>query len=514
MPKNYILYFAMIAFYMAIMVFIAYISRKKSNTLNSFYLTDGGLGPWMTAFAYGTTYFSSVIIIGYAGKLGAVYGLAAVWIGVGNAIIGSLLSWALLAKPTKIYTDKYNTPTMPAFFESRYKDKHIKLVTAIIVAVFLIPYSASVYQGLGSLFAAVFSLQGQSVDTVFTACVLIIAVITALYVFIGGYFATALTDVVQGVIMVAGLIFFVVYVYNNDFVSGFGDAFTRLSASDKSFIVSGGRNTFTLICLIILTSFGPWGLPQIIHKFYSIKGGSKAIRRGAAVSTVFCAIIGICVYLAGATSELFGEAINYSHLISSGAFDNIIPAMMTTVLAPVLIGLMLILIFAASMSSLSSLALSGSAAVCIDIYKGYVKKEVEDKRINIITRLTSVALIAVSAVIAIFRPMGIVELMSLSWGTLAGCFIGPYVLGLYVKKINKYGAWASIIGTLVITVTFSLIGFAPNMENSLVFGLKNSPVIGVICMVYSFISTVLFSLIADKLNLKGARESAAQSLSA
>lgn len=498
MTGNYILYFSLLAVYIAIMVVIAYISRKKSNTLNSFYLADRGMGPWMTAFAYGTTYFSSVIIIGYAGKLGVAFGLAAVWIGIGNAIIGTFLPWKILAKPTKIYTERFKIKTMPAFFEKRYKDKNIKLVTGLIVAIFLIPYSASVYQGLGALFAAIFSLGGDSVNTVFIICVIILAFITALYVFFGGYFATALSDFVQGFIMLFGIICFVFCVFNNQYISSMGDAFTRLTALDKSFFPSGAKTIFTLVCLVLLTSVGPWGLPQTIHKFYAIKD-DKSIKRGTLVSTAFCAIIGIGAYLSGTTSILFGDAIGYSTLVSSGSYDLIIPAIITTVLPPVLIGVMIILVLSASMSTLASLSLSGSGALCIDIYKGYIKKNAPDSEVNIYTRIASVFLITLSAIIAIFKPAGIVELMSFSWGTLAGCFLGPYVLGLYNKKINKYGAWASIIGTLVITAVLGLLGFVEGAETSLVLGIKNSPVIGVICMAYSLISTYVVSIVTNKI---------------
>ncbi|NLL55625.1 MAG: sodium:solute symporter family protein [Clostridiales bacterium] len=498
MDKNFILYFIILAIYIGIMVFIAYYSRKKSNTLNSFYLADRGIGPWMTAFAYGTTYFSSVIIIGYAGKLGVLFGLGAVWIGVGNAILGTLLPWLFLAKPTKYYTEKYQIKTMPQFFEKRYNDKNIKLVTGLIVALLLIPYSASVYQGLGALFAAVFSLGGKSADNVFIICVLVLAGITALYVFFGGYFATALSDFVQGFIMLFGIICFVAVVYNNQYIDGIGNAFTRLSALDKSFFPSSGKSVFMLICLILLTSIGPWGLPQTIHKFYAVKD-NNSIKRGTIISTGFCAVIGISAYLAGATSILFGDAINYSSLVATGSFDDIMPAMMTTVLPPILIGVMIILVLSASMSTLASLSLSSSGAITIDIYQGYIRKDAPDKKVNLITRVVSVIMIMLSALIAIFKPIGIVELMSISWGTLAGCLLGPYVLGLRFRKMNKYGAWASVIGTIIITATFVGLGFAPKFENSIVFGIKNSPVIGVICMTYSVIITPIVSLITNKL---------------
>ena len=468
------------------MVAIAYVCRKKSSSLNSFYLAGRGIGPWMSAFAYGTTYFSSVVLIGYAGKLGAIFGLGVIWIGIGNAFIGTYLPWKILAKRTKLMTTAMKAKTMPEFFESRYKNSKIKLFTALIIGIFLIPYTASVYQGIGHLFSAVFGVDASSQETVFVLCVVALAGITALYVFFGGYFATALSDFIQGIIMLVGIILMVVLVYNH--VGGFSDAFSRLEVASKGFIPTGA-NAFDLFCLVILTSLGTWALPQIIHKFYAIKD-NKSVKRGTIVSVIFCATVGICAYTAGASSMLFGDQIGFSDKVASGNFDSIMPAIFTTALHPVVIGIMIIMVLSASMSTLASLSLSCSSAVTIDVYAGYINKNIEEKKLNKTTRFASVFFIALSAIIAIFKPAGIVELMGFSWGTLAGCFIGPYVCGLFMKKANIYGTWASIIATLLITL---VLIFMPG------FGMVKSPLIGVICMFTSLIITPVVSLLTAKI---------------
>lgn len=485
MPLEYYVYFGFLIAYALGMMAIAYFCRKKSSNLSNFYLAGKGIGPWMTAFAYGTTYFSSVILIGYAGKLGALFGLAVVWIGIGNAVIGTYLPWKILAKRTKLMTSSMQAKTMPEFFESRYKNPHIKLVTAIIIGIFLIPYTASVYQGLGHLFAAVFGIDAATQETVFIICVLALAAITALYVFFGGYFATALSDFVQGIIMLVGIVIMVVLVYNH--VGGFADAFTRLEEASKGFIPSNA-SAFDLFTLVILTSLGTWGLPQIIHKFYAIKDGAS-VKRGTAVSVLFCGVVGVCAYMAGASGMLYGNEIGFSDKVASGNFDSIMPAIFTTALPPVVIGLMIIMVLSASMSTLASLGLSCSSAVTIDIYAGYIKKDINEKKLNMTTRFASIFFIALSAIIAIFKPAGIVELMGFSWGTLAGCFIGPYLYGLFFKKSNIYGAWASIIATLLIT---AVLIFVPG------FGMAKSPLIGVICMFTSLIITPIVSMITAK----------------
>ena len=486
--NNQVLYIVILCAYILSMVLIAVLSKRKTTSLSSFYLADRGVGAWMSAFAYGTTYFSSVIIIGYAGKLGAGFGLAAIWIGIGNAILGTLVPWLLFAKKTKLYTTEKNVATMSAFFEKRFDSKYMKLVSAIIIAVFLIPYSSSVYQGLGSLFSAVFSINAGSQETVFVICVFALAALTALYVFFGGYFGTALTNFVQAIIMLIGIALMIVFVFSDATIGGIGNALQGWADGNKSIFTSGGDATFNLIVLVLLTSIGPWALPQVVHKFYAVKDDA-AIKRGTLVSTAFCFIVGVGAYLIGSTGMLFGDTIDFANLTATGNFDSIVPAIIVKALPPVVIGIMVILILSASMSTLSSLSLSCSVAVSDDIYKGYVKKDAKEKNVNILTRIICIAFILVSALIAVFKPAGIVDLMSFRWGTIAGCFLGPFVLGILWKKTNKYGAWASIIGTLLITVGYMIFSG---------FNISKAPLIGVICMAYSVVITFALSFIPYK----------------
>ena len=135
-----VLDYAILVLYALGMVGIAVYTRNRSKSVNDFLLAGKkGLNGWMSAFAYGTTYFSAVIFIGYAGKFGAQYGLAAVWIGIGNAILGSLFAWLVLAKHTKQMTTRLASKTMPDFFEKRYGSSRLKLASAVIIFLFLLP---------------------------------------------------------------------------------------------------------------------------------------------------------------------------------------------------------------------------------------------------------------------------------------------------------------------------------------------------------------------------------------
>lgn len=485
--------------YILMMIGIAIFCRKKSSSLNDFFLAGRGLGGWMTAFAYGTTYFSSVIFVGYAGKFGWTMGLGAIWIGIGNALIGSFLAWKLLAKRTRCMTHYLNARTMPEFFEYRYNSKGLKLLSAIIIFTFLVPYSASVYQGLGYLFEQVFGIKS-------IYCVLIMAGLTALYLFFGGYFATALSDFVQGIIMLVGVVIMVVLLLNSDPVK-WGEGLTNLWNQGFDLIPSAGGGLdsplLNLIVLVLLTSFGVWGLPQSVHKFYAVKS-NKSIKQAMVVSTVFCLVIGFGAYFTGALGHLFFEEL------PEGGYDMIVPTMLTKTLPPVVLGLIVVLVLSASMSTLASLSLAGASSVAVDAYKGFINKNASDKKVNWVLRIFCLFFVLMSVLLAVFKISAIVTLMSLSWGVLAGCFIGPYVLGLYSKKVNKNGAYASMIFCLVLTVVLIIVfGCIEPKENGLTFsnmisdGVKRAPLIGVICMAVSVIVTYVFSLIFKDKNLNG-----------
>lgn len=489
-----VLDYVILIIYALLMVGVAFYTRRRSRSVNDFLLAGKkGLNGWMSAFAYGTTYFSSVIFIGYAGKFGAQYGLAAVWIGVGNAIIGALIAWLVLAKKTKAMTGRLSAKTMPEFFEKRYDSQRLKLVSAVIIFIFLIPYSASVYNGLSSLFGIVFHIPGW-------VMMIILAGLTALYLFFGGYFATALSDFIQGIIMLIGVVVMVVCFLNHENIQWNIDLLVNseelgwftFSSSNTGFY----GNTVSLLSLILLTSFGVWALPQTVHKYYAIRD-DKAIMQGTIVSTVFALIIGFGAYFTGALSTFFPQFSNV------GA-DNIIPHMLKLVIPTGLIGLIAVLILSASMSTLASVSLASASVVAVDIYKGKINPTATDKKVNITMKILCLIFVLISVTLAIlneqFQISAIAYLMGLSWGVLAGCFIGPYVLGVLWKKVTRPAVWSSIIGALVLTVVLIFVlgydknGWVCSLTTALQTGISCSPTIGVICMAYSVIVTVVVSL--------------------
>lgn len=482
------------------MVSIAIITAKKAKTSDDFLLAGKkGLNGWMSAFSYGTTYFSAVIFIGYAGKFGWNFGLSAVWIGIGNALLGALLAWLIMAKRTKNMTLRLNAKTMPDFFYKRYESPFLKKISAVVIFVFLIPYAASVYNGLGNLFEIMFGIDG-------TLITILLALLTAIYLVFGGYFATSLSDFVQGLIMLAGVIVMVVYFMINDKVGGF-DVFNRLESIDKGLFVSYGNNGFlnsplvAVISLVLLTSMGVYGLPQTVHKYYTVRDG-KAIKQGMIVSTIFAFIVGVAAYFVGSFGRLFFAEM------PGGVADNIVPYMLNEVIPSGFKGLIAVLVLSASMSTLASVSLSASSVLAIDLYKGEGEKQRSDKQVTLTMRIVCFFFVIVSIVIALlnkkYNVTAIAYLMGLSWGTLSGCFFGPFVLGLYHKKLTKAAAITSVIGGLVLTVVLIVVfggltaGFGSGLGAIIKAGVGQSPLIGVICMMFSIVITLFVSSFTKK----------------
>ena len=481
--------------YAVIMAVIGCFSFGKSKSLDGFLIGGRNIGPWMTAFAYGTTYFSAVVFVGYAGQHGWNIGIGAMWIGIGNAVLGCLLSWLLFANLTRKMTKKLNARTMPDYFEKRYNSKGLKIAAAVIVFVFLVPYSAAVYKGLGSLFSAVF----PGVET--WVWMLIIACLTAVYLVAGGYIATAYTDLIQGIIMIAGVIALVIAVTNHENVGGIGNLMENLKSfqslpNDPNPVTGAqltnifGGSAFRFLCFnIMLTSFGTWGLPQMIGKFYAIKD-TAAIKRGTVISTIFCVVIGCGAYLIGSTSRLVLGGV-----LPEGGIDAIIPAMLMEVLGGgtfgiILLAVIMILLLSASMSTLEAVVLTSASAVAVDLIPAVRKKETKPETQMLLTRLLCLVFVACSFVFATRNIPIIVSLMSFSWGVVSGCFIGPYIWGLFSRKITKTGAFAGILSGLITVGGATLV---ISLNSGFSAAAAKSPEMGVCAMAISMIVVPLVS---------------------
>ena len=450
--------------FLVVMVGVGVYSRKQASSVDGFVLGGRSVGPWLTAFAYGTSYFSAVVFVGYAGQFGWKYGLSSTWIGVGNAIIGSLLAWLLLGRRTKLMTQHIESRTMPDFFGTRFDSQSLRVVASVIAFVFLIPYTAGVYKGISTLFEMGFGIP-------YEYCVVGMAAFTAVYVIFGGYKATAMNDFIQGVIMLFGIVIVIASVLNTQ--GGLAAAVDKMAAIPADGAASVGQpaaatgpfaslfgpDPWGLLGVVVLTSLGTWGLPQMVGKFYSITDES-AIRRGTVISTVFALVVAGGCYFLGGFGRLFSSQFEIVNGVPVGGYDAIVPKMLES-LSPLLIGVVVILVLSASMSTLSSLVLASSSTLTLDFLKGNIVKDMDEKKQVFIMRLLIVVFILISVIIAIIQYSTtvnfIAQLMGISWGALAGAFLAPFMYGLYMKKATKAAAWCSMIFGVGIMVLNMLV---------------------------------------------------------
>lgn len=477
----------LVVVFVAIAIGVGVYCNRSTKTVDGFLLGGRNVGPWMSAFAYGTSYFSAVVFVGYAGQFGFKYGIAATWAGIGNALIGSLLAWWVLGPRTREMTHRLGAQTMPEFFGKRYKSKALRIAAAAIIFIFLIPYTASVYNGLSRLFGMAFNLP-------YDVCVIGMAIVTCIYVIVGGYMATVMNDFIQGIVMLIGISAVIIAVLAGN--GGFTEAINQLSqipASNSSmagpFTSFFGPDLLNLLGVVILTSLGTWGLPQMVQKFYAIKSG-PAVKQGAIISTLFAFVVAGGSYFLGGFGRLYAADIEYS-AAGTPIYDSVIPTMLST-LPDILIGLVIVLVLSASMSTLSSLVLTSSSTLTIDFIKGNVMKKMDDKQQIVCMRFLLVVFIVISAAIALVQYHSsivfIAQLMGYSWGALAGSFLGPFVWGLYKKKVSKASVWCSFIFGVGLTVVNMVLGFVGTP-------LIQSPInCGAICMIASLVIVPVVSL--------------------
>lgn len=450
--------------YFAILIGIGFYCRKHATDVKGFVLGGRSVGPWLTAFAYGTSYFSAVVFVGYAGQFGWRFGIAATWAGIGNAILGSLLAWMILGRRTRVMSQHLDSATMPQFFGQRFQSPSLKIAASAIIFVFLIPYTASLYNGLSRLFGMAFHID-------YSVCIIIMAVLTGVYVIAGGYMATAINDFIQGIIMLVGIVVIVAAVINSKGgMAAALDGMARVSdpsVSDTPGIFASffGPEPMNLMFVVILTSLGTWGLPQMVQKFYAIRD-EDSIKKGTFISTVFALIVAGGCYFLGGFGRLFSDQID----LAAGGYDSIIPTMLEN-LSPALIALTVILVLSASMSTLSSLVIASSSTLTIDFIRDIFFKKMRDERQVLIIRVLIVVFIAISAILALIQYRSnitfIAQLMGISWGALAGAFLAPFLYSLYWKRTTTAACWASFLfGCILMIVDMAAPALLPAFMRS------------------------------------------------
>ena len=543
--------FIVIIAYVVAMIALGFWAMRKTKTVGDFFLGGRSIGPWMSAFAYGTTYFSAVLFIGYGGKLGWGFGLHTMWIVAGNVLIGSFLAWLVLGRKTREMTARLNALTMPAFLGERYKSQALKIAAAILIFLFLVPYSASVYMGLSYLFE-------KALGVSYIQAIGLLALLTGVYLVMGGYFAVTLTDFLMGLMMISGVGVMLALltksaggiVHATQLLTNWKVCSPALQPPPPGAPPGGIPGWMTLASLVVVTSLGAWGLPQIVQKFYSIKSGDQ-VKRAMVVATLFALVVTLGGYYTGALTHLNIPAYNtvrpnvpergtvdvttpekppqigvlprfhayepdtdaqfiYTDksqlplkmgpdgnpvMDPSGKpivdWDRWIPKYLMEKLPPWMMIVVALLVFSASMSTLSSLVLVSSSAIAMDLYGGILRPKAEKGSVLILMRVLCAMFVGLSLYIALRPPSYIITLMVISWGVLAGSFAAPYFYGLYWRRATTIGAWAGMI-----------VGVGAGVYLYKKLGVPGVPVAGAVSILLPFLIVPLVSLVTKPLDMK------------
>lgn len=426
-----------IAVYIVFIAIVGIMNARKSKNITQFTVGGRNAGAWLSAFSYGTAYFSAVMFIGYAGGTGWKYGLWGILPGIGNAVIGSLLAWLVLAKRTRETTRRLEIKSMPQLFEKRFKSEKMKTFCVAVIFLFLIPYSASVYKGLTSVCSVLLGVDER-------VCMIVIAIASLIIVILGGYGATLKADFVQGTVMLVGVICLIIAVMRSQTVGGFSQGLQAIAQKTEELNLTAVSH-MGLWATVLMTSFGTWGLPQMIHKYYGIRDDQE-VKRGTIISTFFAFIVAGGGYFIGSLARLFFNSLEEIPGAGSGKTDYLIPNMLKmSGISEILIGIILVLLIAASVSTLSSITITATTTLTMDFIRPKIFKNLDDVKSANVSRILCFLFVVFSYIIA-NSDTPILDMMSYSWGIISGSFLAPYAISLYWKKLNRSGAWAGILG--------------------------------------------------------------------
>lgn len=484
---------ATLGVYLLLIIGVGIWTGRKSKSVADFTVGGRQAGAWLSALSYGTAYFSAVMFVGYAGGTGLSYGLWGVLAGLGNAVFGSYFAWKVLARRTRDVSARLKLKTMPQYFEMRYGSKALKLFSCIVIFIFMVPYSASVYKGLASVAEVLLGID----DTI---CMIIIAVLAALLLVLGGYLAQARADFVQGIIMMFGVTLLIIFVVRCEKVGGLAGVM-EYAKTAEGLPKLNATQWVGLMATVLMTSFGTWGLPQMVQKYFGIKDDKQA-KRGILISTVFAVLVAGGGYFIGSLCHRF-YTMDEINSFGTPAQDYIVPNMLKDSHLPtVLLGVVLMLLIAASVSTLCSITLTASSTLSMDFIRSL--RPMEDKKLRNLTKILCVLFIVVSYVVANTKTP-ILDMMSYSWGIISGSFLAPYVLALYYKKLTKGGAWCGVMAgflTALIPAVSKILTLCGVQAERVVYLSKQGPLFACIAMLLSsalcFVGSALFKSKKDE----------------
>ncbi|MEO0162046.1 MAG: sodium/proline symporter [candidate division WOR-3 bacterium] len=449
--NNMLIYAMVIVLYLLLLLVIGIISGRKTKDTSDFYLGGRNIGPWVTSLSYVAAYFSSVVIIG-GGAFGWLYGMSTLWIGAINVLLGTTVCWIVLGPRMREITHRLNVITIPEFLKRRYDSNFALIFSSLVIAIFLIVYNVSMLKGMGHIFEGLIGVS-------YIYGLLISSVIILFYVSIGGYIAVVWTSFIQAWIMGIGLITLTIFTLKS--VGGISNAAFNLSVINKGYVDTPGVwNWQGLISYALIVSFGVWGMPQLLVRFYSIKKISF-FKIGTPV-----AALGTCLallpYFNGAISRILFPSLKNPDLA--------IPMLVKSVLNPIGSSIFLAAVLAAGMSTFSSVLIIITGSIIKDFLKEGLKLNYDDKRMLTMSKITTLIIGIISIIIAIKPPALVLALTAFSWAIISSTTLWPVLFGLYARWVTKAGVISSMIGGFLVALIwmalkqpFKVHGFIPGI---------------------------------------------------
>jgi SSS family solute:Na+ symporter len=432
-------YIIVLAIYLVILAGIGVLTSRRLKSSSDFALGGRSIGPWVTALSFVAAYFSSVLIIG-GGGFGYRFGLATLWIGAANVLIGCLLAWILLGKRIRKLTEETDSMTISEFLGKRYRSPSVMIFSAAIIFLFLIIYNVSVVKGMANAIQVL-------MDVPYIAGVLISGIIIVFYVSVGGYFAVVWTSFIQAWIMIAGLLLLTGFTL--DKVGGLAAAAERLAAMDPGYVNTPGVWGWAgLISYCLVVSLGTWGMPQLVIRFYSIKN-TRVLRLGTVVVTAGAAIA-LLPYLNGAIARIF-----HPDLASP---DLAIPTLTRSILPPIAAAVFLAGVIAAGMSTFAGVLIITSTSLVRDIFKGALKCDLTAAQELTFARRASALVGVVSLLIAVRPPGLILVLTAFAWAVIASTNLWPLLFGIYWKRTSPTSTLASMVIGAGTAIAWTVVG--------------------------------------------------------
>ena len=425
--------------YVAALVVIGIWSAKKARTADDFVIGGRKLGPWVTALSFIAVYFSSVLIIG-GGGFGYKFGMSTVWIGAINVLVGCTLCWIVLGKRVRILTERMGVNTISGFFMKRYGSPEAGIFSAFVIFLFLIIYNVSVVKGMAHSFEVLMGLP-------YWGGVLISGLVIIFYVVLGGYQAVVWTGFAQAWVMIFSLLLLTFSTLKA--VGGLGEGMRRLAEAGPGYVNTPGTWGWAgLVSYCLVVSFGVWGMPQLLIRFYSIKD-AKTFRLGTIIVTVGAAIA-VLPYLNGALARVLLPNLENPDLA--------IPSLSRIVLSPWGSAVLLAGVVAAGMSTFAGVLIIISSSLVRDVYINGLKKELTGPQEVLANRVITAAVGVIGLLMALKPPALILVLTAFSWAVIASTNLWPLLFGLYWRGASRAGAFASMLAGFLTAIAWTWRG--------------------------------------------------------